>query len=501
MIFRPDREDLKVIGYYIGIITMSLSAVMALPLVVAIGQGRANDASSLVVGIAVAVGLGQYLRTRLRTTRELEWSHGLVTVALAWILATMVTAIPLYLTGHFSSYFDAGFDAMSGYTTSGLSLLQDLDHLSEPMNLLRHLTHLAGGQGIVVAVLTIMTSAGSQISTLYVGEGRDDRIVPSIVQTARFIWIVAAIYTVVGTTALWVTARFAGFSPGRALFHGFNLFMAAFDTGGFTPNSPSMGYYHSAAMETVVLVLMIAGTLSFGMHYLLWNRRAQGASRNLELRSLAVTTTVTATIVVFGLVRAGTYDTVAGLYRKGILTLVSAHTGTGFAFNAGSLYVTDWGLIAPAGIVIAMALGGMASSTAGGMKAMRIGLAAKSLSRDIKRSIMPDAAVVMSGYTGKRRQILRDDVVRSAVTILVLYMLMYLAGAAAGVFYGFDLTMAMFESTSAAANVGLTSGLLAPDNPIPLKAIYFIQMWLGRLEFMAAFALIGWTWTLVRARV
>ena len=501
MIFRPDREDLKVIGFYIGIIMMSLSAVMALPLVVAIAQRRANDASALIAGIAVAVGVGQYLRTRLRTTRELDWSHGLVTVALAWLLATMVTAIPLYLTGHFSSFFDAAFDAMSGYTTSGLSLLQDLDHLSEPMNLLRHLTHLAGGQGIVVAVLTIMTSAGSQISTLYVGEGRDDRIVPSIVQTARFIWIVAAIYTVVGTTALWVTARFAGFSPGRALFHGFNIFIAAFDTGGFTPNSTSMGYYHSAAMETVVLVLMIAGALSFGMHYMLWNRRARGASRNLELRSLAVTTTITATIVVFGLVRAGTFDTVAGLYRKGILTLVSAHTGTGFAFNAGALYVSDWGLIAPAGIVIAMALGGMGSSTAGGMKAVRIGLAAKSLARDIKRSIMPDAAVVMSGYTGKRRHVLRDDVVRSAVTILVLYMLMYLAGAAVGVFYGFELTTALFESTSAAANVGLTSGLLAPDNPLPLKSVYFVQMWLGRLEFMAAFAFIGWSWALVRARV
>lgn len=501
MIFRPDREDLKVIGHYLGIITMSLAAVMVVPFLVAIATWEPDDVTALLIGMAVAIGLGQFLRTRLRTTRELEWSHGLVTVALAWILATMVTAIPLYLSGHFSSYFDATFDAMSGYTTSGLSLLQDLDHLSAPMNLLRHLTHLAGGQGIIVAVLTIMTSAGSQISTLYVGEGRDDRIVPSIIQTARFIWIVTAFYGVVGTTALWITARLAGFSDGRALFHAFNIFIAAFDTGGFTPNSTSMAYYHSAPMESVVLVLMIAGTLSFGMHYMLWRRRTQEAAQNLELRSLAMTMTMTAMIVVFGLVRAGTFDSVDSLYRKGIMTLVSAHTGTGFAFNAGALYESDWGLIAPAGIVIAMALGGMASSTAGGMKAMRVGLAAKSLARDIRRSIMPDAAVVMSGYTGKRRQVLRDGVVRPAVTILVLYMLMYLGGAAVGVFYGFDLTTALFESTSAAANVGLTSGLLAPDNPLPLKTVYWVQMWLGRLEFMAAFALIGWTWALLRARV
>lgn len=501
MIFRPDREDLKVIGHYTGIITMALAAVMVLPLVVAIAIGATNDGTALVIGITVAIGVGQYLRARLLTTRDLEWSHGLVTVALAWILAALVTAIPLHLSGHFGSYFDAVFDAMSGYTTSGLSLVQDLDHLSVPMNLLRHLTHLAGGQGIVVAVLTVMTSAGAQISTLYVGEGRDDRIVPSIIRTARFIWLVAGCYAVVGTAALWVTVRGAGFSGGRALFHAFNIFMAAFDTGGFTPNSTSMAYYHSASMEAVVLVLMIAGTLSFGLHHQLWRRSARNALRNLELRSLAVTTTITASIVVFGLVRAGTFETVPAVFRKGILTLVSAHTGTGFAFNSSTLYVTDWGLIAPAGIVIAMALGGMGSSTAGGMKAVRVGLAAKSLARDIKRSIMPDSVVVISSYTGKNRQILRDDVVRPAVTILVLYMLMYLVGAAAGVFYGYEPTMAMFESTSAAANVGLSSGLLAPDNPLPLKAIYLVQMWLGRLEFLAAFALVGWVWTLLRSRV
>jgi trk system potassium uptake protein TrkH len=501
VIFRPDREDLKVIGHYLGTITMALAAVMALPLAVAVVRGDGNDVSALVIGTSVALGLGQFLRTRMRTTRELDWSHGLVTVALAWLLATAITAIPLYLSGHFGSWLDACFDAMSGYTTSGLSLLQDLDHLSVSMNLLRHMTHLAGGQGIVVAVLTVMSSAGAQISTLYVGEGREDRIVPSIVQTARFIWVVTGTYTVVGTTALWLATQDAGLTVGRGLFHAFNIFIAAFDTGGFSPNSTSMAYYHSASMEAVVLVLMIAGTLSFGLHHELWERRQRLALRNLELRSLGVTATITALIVVFGLVRAGTFDTVVPLYRKGIMTLVSAHTGTGFAFNASALYVSDWGLIAPAGIVVAMALGGMASSTAGGMKAIRIGLAAKSLGRDITRSIMPDAAVVVTSWTSTRRQVLRDDVVRPAVTIIVLYMLTYLVGAAVGLFYGYELTTALFESTSAAANVGLSSGLLAPDNPIPLKLVYLVQMWLGRLEFLAAFALVGWVWAMLRARV
>ncbi|NIU19888.1 MAG: TrkH family potassium uptake protein, partial [Actinobacteria bacterium] len=99
---------------------------------------------------------------------------------------------------------------------------------------------------------------------------------------------------------------------------------------------------------------------------------------------------------------------------------MSAHTGTGFAVNQSPLFVTDWGLIAPAAVVLAMALGGMASSTAGGVKAMRIGLTAKSVGRDLRRAIQPDAAVVVAGYRQRSRRLITDEQVRSAITILVL---------------------------------------------------------------------------------
>jgi trk system potassium uptake protein TrkH len=501
MQFRPAFEDFVVIGHYLGRITIAVGVVMAAPLLVAVLRGNVNDASALAIGTAIALGFGHLLKVTLRPRRELDWSHGLVTVALAWATATVITAVPLYLSGHFGSFLDACFDAMSGYTTSGLSLLQDLDHLSVSMNLLRHVTHLAGGQGIVVAMLTVMSSAGAQISTLYVGEGRDDRIVPSVVRTARFIWTVVAAWAVVGVAALWGTGLLAGLRPLRAVFHAVAVFIAAFDTGGFAPYSTSMAYYHSGAMELVVLVLMVAGGLSFGLHFMLWQGRWRDATRNLEVRSLAVTMAGTIALVVFGLARAGTFDTTTALWRKGVLTLVSAHTGTGFAFNAAALYTSDWGLIAPGGVVVAMALGAMGSSTAGGIKAVRVGLATKSVVREIRRAVMPDSAVVGASWFGSSRQQLTDQAVRSAVTIVVLYLVTYLGGAAVGVFYGFDLTVAMFESVSAAANVGLTSGLLGPDNPIPLKLVYLVQMWLGRMEFVAVFAMVGWLWALVRARV
>ncbi len=500
MLIRPGRNDARIIGFYLGKILVGLGWLQTIPLAVAVALQEWNDATALVIGIAIAFGSGRLTEWRLHTSADLTWSHGLVTVALGWLLGPVVLAVPFHLSGHYGQFVDAYFDAMSGLTTSGLTLVQDLDHLTVPMVLLRHLAQFAGGQGIVVVVLTVLATASAQVATLYAGEGRDDRIVPSIVRTARFIFLVAFAYLVVGTFALWLTGLHAGLTAGRSLFHALTIFMAAFDTGGFAPYSNSIAYYHSAPMEAVIIVLMIAGAISFGLHYELWRGRRREMLENLETRALATTGFITVAVALLGLARSGAFLDLGPLVRKGLFTVVSAHTGTGFGVNAGRLYVTDWGLVAPAGIVLAMALGGMASSTAGGIKAIRIGLAAKSVFRDLRRAIQPDAAIVVASYTHRHRRIITDEQVRNAITILVLYLLLYLGGALVGVYYGIPFDAALFESTSAAANVGLSSGVLAPSNPYLLKVVYTLQMWVGRLEFMSVFVLVGWLFAAVRGR-
>ena len=500
MLTRPSREDVRIIGYYLGKVVTGLGALQLIPLVVAVAMGEWNDVTALTAGAAVAFSVGAVAEWRLTTSRDLTMASGLVTVALAWLVGPILLSMPLYLSGHYAGFTDAFFDAMSGLTTSGLALVQDMDHLTVPVNLLRHLTHFAGGQGIVVVVLTMLASSASRIGTLYLGEGRDDRIVPNVVRTARFIYFIAGAYLVAGTAALWVTGLMAGLTPGRSLFHAVNIFMAAFDTGGFAPYSTSMAYYHSAPMEAVVVVLMIAGTLSFGLHYQLWRGRRRSLTENLEMRSLAVTGLVTLVVCLVGLARTGAFTEPLGLLRKGVFTLVSAHSGTGFAVTAPRLFITDWGPIAPAAIVLAMALGGMASSTAGGFKAVRVGLVSKAVLRDVRRAVLPDAAVTVAATPGQNRRVITDGEVRSAITIIVLYMLMHVAGALLGVYFGYPFDAALFESTSALANVGLSVGITAPDMPYVMKLFTILQMWLGRLEFMAGFALVGWLWASIRGR-
>jgi trk system potassium uptake protein len=500
MFLRPDGRDLRIIGYHLGQVATGLALMMGVPAVVAVLMREWNSATALLAGAATAVAIGQLTEWRLSTRAPLNWSHGTVVVALAWLLGSVLAAIPLFLSGHVGSFLDAWFEAMSGLTTSGLSVVQDLDHLSYSMSFYRHLTHFAGGQGIVIVVLSLF-AAGGGLGTLYAAEGRDERILPNVVRTSRFIFLVAGVYLVVGTLALFASMHVAGIGGWRGLWHAVNVFFAAFDTGGFSPTSQSIGYYHSAAVEGVVVVLMVAGTMSFALHHRLWSGRAGELARNLEVRSLLVTTVATTALAMVGLALAGSYTTSGGLFRKGFFTVLSAHSGTGFAVTGSPLFLSDWGVLAPAAVVVAMGLGGMANSTAGGIKAIRVGLIAKGLIQEVRRVLLPEAALITTPYHSGRARLVSTRMLRAASTVLLLYFLTYLTGALVGLAYGqWDVTETLFESVSATANVGLSVGITSPDMPTGLKVTYVLQMWLGRLEFLAAFALVGYAVSLVRGR-
>jgi trk system potassium uptake protein TrkH len=154
-------------------------------------------------------------------------------------------------------------------------------------------------------------------------------------------------------------------------------------------------------------------------------------------------------------------------------------------------FITDWGSLALVGLILAMGLGGCICSTAGGIKMLRLGLSYKALREDIKRLLLPENAVVVQKFHHIRDAFLSDAQVRSAMTISLLYIFIYFAGALIGVFYGYPFLESLFESTSAAANVGLSCGITNAGMPTALKLTYILQMWAGRLEFMAVFALAG----------
>lgn len=488
MLLKPATEDFRAIGYALGRVVLVVAAAGLVPLTWAILQREWKPLGGIVLMIGLAALFGASSELLRPEKSKLSWSHGMVVVALTWLVIPALGSIPLWLSGHFGRYLDAYFDAMSGLTTTGLSLLQDVDHLAESLNIWRHTLQFLGGQGIVLAALTFF--AGSGILSLYHGEGRDDQIFPSVTSTARFIWTVSLVHGVVGVAVLTTEGILQlGFEPQRAFFHAINVFMAAFDTGGFTSMSSSIAYYGSAVFEATAAVLMLAGALSFGLHHALW-RRTQGLLRNLEIRTILTTFAGTLTLTLLGLAIAGTYSDTASLTRRGFFQALSAHTGTGFS-SVPTAELARWGGLTFIGISIAMALGGMASSTAGGVKSLRVGLTFASLVDTVREALLPERSVIATTFHQTRRQVLTQRLAKSVMAISLLYVATYLGGAAVGLAYGYPLTDALFESVSASAAVGLSVGVTQPGMPAVLEAVMVAQMWLGRLEFIAAFSLLG----------
>ncbi len=497
MLIRPTAEDLRLIGCNLGRVLVVVAGTGLVPLAWALVAGESAPAASFLVMIGAFGTLGFALMLRPPHTDQLEWSHGMVVVGLTWLIVPALGAIPLVLSGHYGSFIDPYFDAMSGLTTTGLTLIQDLDHLATSLNFWRHLLHFLGGQGIVIAVLSVFAGGGAM--TLYYGEARDDRILPSVRSTARFIWLVSAVHAVVGITALGVVGRFVlGFRPGRAVFHSVTIFMAAFDTGGFAPQSTSLAYYHSGVFEAASAVLMVAGALSFGLHFALW-RGGRKVGTNLEVRTILATFLGTLLLTMGGLAGAGIYQSLSGLSRQGFFQVLSAHTGTGFA-TVPTAELASWGGLAFAGMAIAMALGGMGSSTAGGVKSLRVGLTVKALSAQVRQILLPEGAVISTRYSHHGWRQLNPGLVQAVMGVSLLYVALYLLGAGAGLIYQLPLQSALFESVSAGANVGLSVGITEPSMPVFLKLTYLFQMWAGRLEFVAVFSLIGFMFALARGK-
>jgi trk system potassium uptake protein TrkH len=500
MILKPQLQDLKNIGYYSGKIIIGISLTMLVPMVVGLLFAEINPALDFLIGAEIALLIGLILTRLCVTEKDLNWMQGMIVVSLSWLAAMLLAAIPLYLSGHWGCYLDACFETMSGFTTTGLTLVQDLDHLSYAHNLWRHFTPFLGGQGIIIIALSFFIKGLSGAFKMYVGEARDEKLLPNVISTSRFIWLMSIIYLILSTLVLGIVGIANGMKPVNAFFHGACVFMAAFDTAGFAPQSQNILYYHSLTFEVITIVIMLLGALNFNLHYRIWTGDRREIWKNIETRTMCITILLTFLIVVIGLNQVGSYPRAIIMFRKGFYQLASAHTTTGFMTIYARQFIDEWGNLALVGLIIAMALGGGACSTAGGIKMLRLGIIAEALKQDVKRIILPERAVVEQRLHHLKEMFLEDKQVRAALLITVSYLVLYGIGTLIGMFYGYSFLESLFESTSAAANVGLSCGITAPGMAAGLKLTYIVQMWAGRLEFMSVFTLIGFFVAVIKGK-
>lgn len=428
--------------------------------------------SYLLPGLALSLfGILGWKTLAPKQPLSLTLSEGSVIVVLAWVISILVSTVPLITTAELT-FTQAVFEATSGWTTTGLSVV-DVEQASALILLFRSTIELVGGAGL--AIVTLSALAGPIGASLPAAEGRTEQLAPNVRRSAKLVLSIYSGYTAVGIVAL----RIAGMGWFDAVNHSF----AALSTGGFSTRADSIGYWDSPAIELVTIVLMLGGTLNFVTSYLLLTGRFQAVVKNGEVRLQALLIPLS-TLILFVGVTTRLYPTTAKALRVACFEMISALSTTGFS----TVGYDDWSSLGWLIMIILMLIGGGTGSTAGGLKQYRIYILYRSLLWEVKRMMMPSQAVTEPrSWQGEHRHFLSDGLIRQISLFVFLYMLMFGMGCCVTVAYGYPLPDSLFEYASSLGTVGLSVGVTAADAPTGLLWTQILGMILGRLEFFTIF--------------
>ena len=434
---------------------MVLGAAMV-PGAIAAGAAREWPELWAFLGVGVSSALAGWGLARRRTP-SLGPEEAPAFVAASYLLFSLAGAIPFLATG---SFLDGWFEALSGITTTGLSVFV-AEELPRSLVLFRSLYQWIGGAGIVVLSLALLLPPGRAALSLYAAEYGRENVFGNVRLVARRVAVVYLTLTAAGYGAYLV----AGMGPFDGLVH----VLSTISTGGFSPYSASIGHYRSPVVEAVVSLFMLSGATSFP---LLWTSfRPGGWRRAVVERELWL-------LLLGPLVLGGVVAGVTGSAGIGLFQGISAVTTTGFATTAvGTLPgPARWALL------VGMVLGGMGGSTAGGIKLYRtLGLLAL-VGWAARRARLPGSAQVPFRVLG--RTFSADEALDFSAYVL-LYLLVLVAAVLVLSLMGHDTFDALFEAASAQGTVGLSAGIARPGAPAGTKLLLMLLMWMGRLEIFA----------------
>ncbi|MBE9059707.1 TrkH family potassium uptake protein [cf. Phormidesmis sp. LEGE 11477] len=426
----------------------------------------------LLPGLGLS-GLGVILWRSLapKSGATLTLQEGSVIVVLSWFLAVLFGTVPFLTVGGLN-FTQAAFESTSGWTTTGLSVV-DVTATSNLILLYRSIMELFGGAGL--AIITLSAIAGPVGASLSSAEGRAEQLAPNVRRSSKLVVIIYSSLCAIGIVAL----RISGVGWFDAVNHSF----AALSTGGFSTRPDSIGYWDSPFVEAVTIVLMLFGGLNFVTIYLLLTGSIKSVVRNGQVRLQAFMIPLVAVIIFFGSA-IGLYPTLGKAVRVSIFEAVTALTTTGFS----TVGYGDWNSLPWIGMIVLMLIGGGAGSTAGGIKQLRIYILYRALISESKQMLLPKGAINETQiWQGEQRRFLQAKQIRQVSLFVFLYMAIFFIGSAIMMGYGYSLQDSLFEYASAMGTVGLSVGVTAADAPVGMLWAETVGMFLGRLEFFTVF--------------
>jgi trk system potassium uptake protein TrkH len=470
-------------------LTLFIGASMAFSLFVSMAYGD-GDTMAILKAMIITLAVGSIAFILTRHTHAMAPRQVFLSVSLSWISASIFGALPMYFATDLS-YTDSFFEAMSGFSTTGASILTDIESMPHGILFWRSFTHWLGGMGIIVFTVTVMPLAGRSGTLLFAAEAPgpvSDKITPRISETAKLLYGVYALISLTQFLLLWV-GPMDWFDSACHTF-------GTMATGGFSTKNASIAHFQSAYVDWVIIIFMVLAGTNFSLHYFGLQGKFMRYLKSREWQFWMSIIVMALVLLTADFYWSSFYesDTAAILALKSeparqiVFQVVSIITTTGFA----TADFEQWSIYAQFLLFGLMFVGGMAGSTGGGIKAIRILLFTKMAMTELRRMIHPRAYLPIK----LRNQFVDDDAVRNTTTFLLFFVVIFVGFAFFLTGFGHDMVTSATASVSMLCNIGPGLADVGPtDNyaffsDIEKWAMAFIMM-LGRLEVLTVVVLFN----------
>ncbi|WP_049923500.1 TrkH family potassium uptake protein [Halopiger djelfimassiliensis] len=499
----------RTVGRDVGRIVRIVSLMAFVSIPVAILHREFYAIPALIASGLVMLAVGELLSRRFADAPEPDKLHGMLTAATAWGTVGILGGLPLLLiawtltvdpfpavvsapsptstVATFRNPLNCVFESLSGFTSTGLTMATREQDLTETMQWWRSFTEWVGGVGVIVLTVAILARPGSGSLTLYESEARSTKIHPSIVSTVREIWKIYLVLTL-AAVALFLAA---GMQPWGAINHA----MTGISTGGFSIYADSIGHYNEPLIEYAVVPVMVAGSIAFPVHYLLFKGEIKNVYTDIQTRWVFIWFSVGSVALMGILYLRGTYDTLEEAFRYGLFQFVSGTSNAGFGTTAiGNGTEQIWTADATLLVCVGMLTGAAAGSTVGGLKLIRVITLVRGARWRIAGVFSPRSAVrrLRIGERSLDERQASKELEEAAIVALLwlLFLALGLAVLLATLPTDIRTEYAIFEVMSAQSTVGLSAGITGPEMPTAAKLVFLLNMWIGRLEIIPVLVLL-----------
>ena len=423
--------------------------------------------------ITLIIGLLTKYLTRKKKSDEVKKREGYLIVAIGWIAMIICSAIPYLLSGAFNGITNVFFETVSGLTTTGSSILDDIEKMPKSILFWRSMTQWIGGMGIIVLTIAILPLLGVGGMELFASEApgpTKDKIHPRIKETAKRLWLIYVILTLTQALCLWLADM--------PLFDAINHALTTISTGGFSTRDASIGAFTSPLIQYIIILFMFLGGTSFTLLYFGARFKFKKFLDNDEFKWY-VGAILLLLLVIVPIVNQATNGDLENNFRFALFQIVSIITGTGYS----TYDFTTWGAFATFIFFLLMFSGASAGSTSGGIKIVRIILLMKNTFLEFKRRLHPNAIIPV--YLNKIA--VSPKIIYNLLAFIFFYLFTFVIGAIILTFIGLDFQDAVSASITAVSNVGPGIGSIGPAAsfahlPVAAKWVLSCLMILGRLE-------------------